>query len=242
MDKQTFSVVSFYKFVSLKDLDHLQATLLPACKKHNIQGTIILSEEGINGKLSALRSDMEAIQSVFGSIDAFSDIHYQTTYADFSPFDKLKFKRRKEIVALKVDGLDMSERGEKLGSREWNKLLDEGECLLIDTRNAYEISFGTFPNSINPNTHYFWEMVNWMRDNLKDLPKNKKIAMFCTEEIRCEKTTAFVKQLGFQNVYQLEGGIMKYLLDTQGESNLWQGDLFVFDNRVAVDKQAAPVQ
>lgn len=264
--KSVIQVVSFYKFINIKaeELHAIGEKLREACLAYNILGTIILATEGVSGKLSGEEENIYSFQQMMqAELPELGEIYYQITMAAIHPFSKLKLKFRKEIVSFKVEGLNVADNGKMVSVDKWNELLEAEDCLVLDARNKYEITFGTFPKSINPQTDYFWQLADWVRINLKGVSKDKKIAMFCTEGIRCEKVGAMVRQMGFDNVYQLQGGIMKYLLETSEATtsstessaeadkaaspmgsrcrSLWEGDLFLFDDRVAVDSTTRPV-
>lgn len=232
-----YVVVAFYKFISLKDYEFLRQPLLLEMQKNAIKGTIILASEGINGTFSgeenAVRIFIEYLTINFG----LQDVSFKKNYCEYNPFDKTKVKLRPEIVTLGVQGVNPEElTGERINPDEWNNLISDPEVLVIDTRNDYEVKLGTFKNAINPETQNFRDFPSFVDENLS-AHKNKKIAMFCTGGIRCEKSTAYLKKQGFESVYQLEGGILAYLANVQPNDSLWEGNCFVFDNRVAVDKE-----
>ena len=158
---------------------------------------------------------------------------FKISFAEILPFKKMKVKIKKEIVTFDVEELDLSQKGEYLTPKEWDELMKKDDTIVIDTRNYYEYAMGTFRGAINPHIHHFTELPKWLKGNLKEGDKKKNIAMFCTGGIRCEKSTAYLKQLGFENVYHLKDGIIKYLEDNQKNPNsTWQGGCFVFDDRI----------
>lgn len=231
---KNYVVASFYRFCELLDYEDIKPPLLAMMKNHNILGTIILAQEGINGGMAGKRADMDAFYAYIRSDQRFADIRFKETSDDMMPFDKAKVKLRKEIVTLGVAGVNpLQQTGTRLSPTEWNALLADPDVLLIDTRNTYEVELGTFKNAINPQTENFRDFPSYVENNLLD-KKDKKIAMCCTGGIRCEKSTAYLKMLGFEDVYQLEGGILDYLQSTSPEESLWQGECFVFDERIAI--------
>jgi UPF0176 protein len=207
--------------------------LLVFCKKHKIKGTIILAKEGLNSTLAGSHESIQEFCKYLRSYDIFSDIIFKESRSESIPFQKMKVKIKDEIVTFGVKTLDMSKKGEYLNSAEWDKLISKKETILIDTRNYYEYAMGTFNGAINPHTHHFTEMVAWLDAHLLNDDKERNIAMFCTGGIRCEKSTAYLKQKGFKNIYHLKDGIIKYIEENRNNANsLWQGKCFVFDDRV----------
>ena len=230
-----YLIASFYKFIPLEDYEQLKAPLLAAMKEHRILGTIILAHEGINGSFAGTPEDVLCLYQYLRSNPRFSDLRFTERYDDMMPFDKAKVKFRKEIVTLGVPGIDpLAETGIRVPPSEWNSLISDPEVLLIDTRNDYEVEVGTFEYAINPHTENFRDFPEYVKNNLLD-KKDKKVAMCCTGGIRCEKSTAYLKSLGFKDVYQLEGGILNYLSTIPENESLWKGKCFVFDERIAID-------
>lgn len=234
------NVVSFYRFVDVADPAALKKDLLPECEKVDLLGTILIAPEGVNGTLSG---DAAAIRSVFAwleerlGLDEPLDGHW--TEADEAPFRRMRVRLKKEIVALgRPDIRPDRGTGQYVGIEEWNRLISDPETLVIDTRNHYEYEVGTFLNAIDPRTDSFREFPEYARQ-LADEDRSRPLAMFCTGGIRCEKATALMMELGFSQVYHLKGGILKYLEEVGDEDNLWQGECFVFDTRVAVDRDRA---
>jgi UPF0176 protein len=231
-----YCIASFYKFVPLAEYESLKFPLLDFMKAHNILGTILLAHEGINGSVAGAYSDIVDFYAYLRAHEQFADLQFKEAFDDMMPFEKAKVKYRKEIVTLGVPGVDpLSHTGQRLSPEEWNTLLQDPEVVLVDTRNTYEVELGTFKNAINPNTENFRDFPEYVQQQLMD-KKDKKIAMFCTGGIRCEKSTSYLKDLGFKDVYQLEGGILTYLNTIPSEHSLWEGRCFVFDERIAVDK------
>ncbi len=235
-------VTTFYRFVDLPDYEEIREKLLAFCNAHDLKGTILLAREGINSTTSGSRTSINALYDYFNADPRFKDMTYKESFVQGDyPFQKMKVRLKKEIVALKVDGLDPNEQvGTYVKSDQWDDLIHDPDVAVIDTRNFYEYAVGTFENAINPNTKYFRDLPEWVAENL-DPKKNKKVAMFCTGGIRCEKSTSLLKHMGFENVYHLEGGILQYLEDKQGEDHSWKGDCFVFDDRSCVTDKLEPV-
>ncbi len=230
-----FCIASFYKFVPLTDYEDIKFPLLNFMQANSILGTIILAHEGINGSFAASYDDVRKLYAYLRADQRFADLHFKEAFDDLMPFEKAKVKFRKEIVTLGVPGVNpLKNPGNRLSPEEWNKLLQDPEVVLVDTRNTYEVELGTFKNAINPNTENFRDFPEYVKNHLLD-KKDKKIAMFCTGGIRCEKSTAYLKDLGFEDVYQLEGGILTYIETIPVEDSLWEGTCFVFDERIAVE-------
>ena len=233
-----FIISTFYKFVPLEDINSWKETLLTFCKENEIKGTILLADEGLNSTLTASRENMDKFYKFIKSFNEFADLEYKESICEFMPFKKMKVRLKKEIVKLAQDDfIDIEDRGEHLKSEEWNALIKDPKTVVLDTRNDYEVAFGTFENAVNPSIRNFTDLPEWIEENLEDTDKETPIAMFCTGGIRCEKSTAYMKAKGWKNVYHLEGGILKYFEDTNEEENLCNGRCFVFDDRIAVDKK-----
>lgn len=229
-----YVVAALYKFVKLADYQAIQAPLLEYCKGQGIKGTLLLAEEGINGTVAGTREGIDNLLAYLKNDARLQDLEHKESFASEMPFLRMKVKLKKEIVTLGVPGVDpTSVVGTYLNPEEWNALIQDPEVILIDTRNDYEIGVGTFKNAIDPKTKTFREFPDYVKDHL-DPKKHKKVAMYCTGGIRCEKSTSYLKQLGFDNVYHLKGGILKYLEEVPQEKSLWEGECFVFDDRVAV--------
>ncbi|WNO61108.1 rhodanese-related sulfurtransferase [Rheinheimera sp. MMS21-TC3] len=229
-----YIVAALYKFVRLPDYVELRETIYQLMVQHNVKGTLLLAEEGINGTICGKRADIDAIKTWFANQERFVNLSYKESTAQEPAFYRTKVKLKKEIVTMGVEGINPAHIvGTYVKGEEWNQLISDPDTILIDTRNDYEVSIGTFKNAVNPNTTTFREFPKWAEENL-DKTKHKKVAMFCTGGIRCEKSTAFLKEQGFDDVYHLEGGILKYLEEMPEEQSLWQGECFVFDQRVAV--------
>ncbi|MDU0356270.1 rhodanese-related sulfurtransferase [Paraglaciecola aquimarina] len=230
-----FVVCALYKFVSLENFEALRQPLLQFMESNNIKGTLLLAHEGINGTVSGTRESIDALLAWLNADERLNPISTKESLDDTQPFHRTKVKLKKEIVTLGVEGIDpLKTVGTYVKPKDWNALISDPEVLLIDTRNDYEIEIGTFQNAVNPKTDSFREFPQYVKDNL-DPAKHKKVAMFCTGGIRCEKSTAYMKEQGFDEVFHLEGGILQYLEDVPKDDTMWEGDCFVFDNRVAVN-------
>jgi len=230
-------VCALYKFVYLDNFQSLQQPLLDTMLKNDVRGTLLLALEGINGTIAGSQQGIDEVLTWLKSHERLSQLDYKVSYDDHQPFYRTKVKLKKEIVTLGVEGIDPTQVvGTYVKPKDWNQLICDPEVTLIDTRNDYEVEIGTFKNAINPNTETFREFPEYVKQNL-DPKKHKKVAMFCTGGIRCEKSTAYLKQLGFEQVFHLEGGILKYLEEVPPTNSLWEGDCFVFDNRVTVNHQ-----
>lgn len=229
------TVCAMYRFVDLPNFESIQAPLLQVMKDLDVKGTLLLASEGINGTVSGSHESIESLLTWLRDIPEFADIDYKLSFDETQPFYRTKVKLKKEIVTMGVEGIDPKKVvGTYVKPKDWNALISDPEVLLIDTRNDYEYEIGTFEGAVNPVTDTFREFPKYVEENL-DPAKHKKVAMFCTGGIRCEKSTAFLKEKGFDEVYHLEGGILKYLEEVPEEQTLWKGDCFVFDNRVAVN-------
>ena len=230
-------IASFYKFVPLIDFEMMREPILNKMHEIGIKGTVILAQEGVNGGFAGSREQMDVFYQFLHSDSRFADLNFKETFDEKNPFDKAKVKLRKEIVSMGISGVQPSiNSGTYLDPKQWHELIQDPEVILLDTRNDYEYELGTFKNAINPNIENFREFPEYVEKNLGD-KKDKKIAMFCTGGIRCEKTTAFMKEQGFQHVYQLHDGILNYIEAIPENESLWEGQCFVFDDRVAVDQK-----
>lgn len=233
-------VAALYKFAPLDDYQALKSPLLHFCLKNDIKGTLLLASEGINGTVAGSRQAIDALLEYLKADNRLVNLEHKESYCATQPFYRTRVKLKKEIVTLGVPGIDPSKTaGKYVEPKNWNQLISDPDVLLIDTRNNYEVGIGTFKNAINPDTNTFREFPKFVEENLQNA-KDKKIAMFCTGGIRCEKSTAYLLQQGFKNVFHLKGGILKYIEEVPTDESLWQGECFVFDNRVAVDNTLTP--
>ncbi|MEB3178706.1 MAG: rhodanese-related sulfurtransferase [Nostocaceae cyanobacterium] len=227
-------ITTFYKFVKLPDFTEKQQSLQSYCKTQNIKGTILLAPEGINGTIAGSRNSINAVLSFLRSDPRLADLEHKESYSDALPFERMKVKLKKEIVTIGVSEVDPNEQvGTYVTPQEWNDIISDPEVVVIDTRNDYEVCIGTFQRAQNPQTQSFREFPEYVHENL-DPKKHKKVAMFCTGGIRCEKASSFMLSQGFDEVYHLKGGILKYLEEVPPEDSLWEGECFVFDERIAV--------
>lgn len=230
-----YIVCALYKFVTLENYEAMRQPLLDAMLENNIKGTLLLAAEGINGTISGPREGIDNLLAYLNADVRINPVSSKESLHDDAPFYRTKVKLKKEIVTLGVEGIDpLKTVGTYIKPQDWNALISDPDVTVIDTRNDYEIEIGTFKHAIDPKTQTFREFPEYVKEHL-DPSKNKKVAMFCTGGIRCEKSTAYLKEQGFDEVYHLEGGILQYLEDVPKEESLWEGDCFVFDNRVAVN-------
>ena len=233
-----YVVVAFYKFFQIDDTLEFQKSLKLILKGSGINGTILVAPEGVNGAMCGKVYDVNKILNQFWLIEDLADLEPKYSIADTIPFFRMKIKIKKEIVTLGVENISPKKMvGHYIKPEDWNELMDDKNIILIDTRNQYEVSIGSFENAVNPNIKNFREFPEWVSNNLlndKAKIKNKKIAMFCTGGIRCEKSTSYLKSLGFHEVYHLDGGILKYLEKIPEDKSKWNGSCFVFDYRVSV--------
>jgi len=231
----TFVVCALYKFVALPNFEAIRQPLLNVMEQHEVKGTLLLASEGINGTVASSQAGIEALLAWLDNQPGLDRIVTKLSFDDEMPFYRTKVKLKKEIVTMGVEGIDPRKVvGTYVKPKDWNALISNPDVLLVDTRNDYEVQIGTFEHAVNPVTETFREFPEYVKQNL-DPAKHKKVAMFCTGGIRCEKSTAYLKEQGFEEVYHLEGGILKYLEEVQPEESLWKGECFVFDNRVAVN-------
>jgi UPF0176 protein len=226
---------ALYKFVALPNYGSIRHPLLKIMTDNQVFGTLLLASEGINGTISGTRASIDTVLHWLAQQPGLDNIDTKESIDDNIPFYRTKVKLKKEIVTMGVEGIDPNQVvGTYVKPADWNALISDPDVLVVDTRNNYEVEIGTFKDAVNPNTTSFREFPAWATENIEP-DKIKKIAMFCTGGIRCEKSTAYMKEQGFDEVYHLEGGILKYLEEVPKEQTLWQGECFVFDNRVAVD-------
>ncbi|MBH1969260.1 MAG: rhodanese-related sulfurtransferase [Pseudomonadales bacterium] len=231
---QQIVVAALYKFVTLEDYVALREPLLQAMVDNGIKGTLLIAEEGINGTVSGSREGIDGLMAWLENDPRMDDIDHKESYCDDQPFYRTKVKLKKEIVTLGVEGVDPNKKvGTYVDPENWNALISDPEVLLIDTRNDYEVAIGTFEGAIDPKTTSFREFPDYIKEHF-DPAVHKKVAMFCTGGIRCEKASSYMLSQGFDEVYHLKGGILKYLEEVPQEETKWQGDCFVFDNRVTV--------
>tara|TARA_B100001057_G_scaffold341568_1_gene342415 strand:+ start:94 stop:1029 length:936 start_codon:yes stop_codon:yes gene_type:complete len=235
-NKNEILVASLYKFVEIKDMLSLQDNLYNICKENNIMGTILIADEGINGTISGKNNKIEKTISSLTSDERFSDIEIKYSSTDKQPFHRMKVRLKKEIVTIGIPEINPNKKvGRYVKPEDWNELISDPDVVVIDTRNKYETKIGSFQNALDPKTSSFREFPDWVK-KFKNSGENanKKIAMFCTGGIRCEKASSLMKEEGFEDVYHLQGGILKYLETVDKENSLWNGECFVFDQRVCL--------
>ncbi|WP_354415033.1 oxygen-dependent tRNA uridine(34) hydroxylase TrhO [Mesorhizobium shonense] len=233
-ENQPIRVAALYKFARLDGYEALRAPLAAFCRGRGIKGTLLLAHEGINGTVAGSEEAIAALIDHLQTIEGLAGIEVKYSAAADMPFHRMKVRLKREIVTMGVDNLDPATgAGTYVAPADWNALISDTDTLVIDTRNAYEVSIGTFKGAVDPKTASFREFPVWIEQHREEL-EGRKVAMFCTGGIRCEKATAYVKSLGFKNVFHLQGGILKYLEEVPADESLWQGECFVFDERVSV--------
>ena len=234
---QQIVVSALYHFATLEDYKLLRQPLYDFMVEKGIKGTILLAHEGINGTVAGPQESISQLHSWLRSDERLKDFRSKESYDESMPFYRTRVKLKKEIVTMGVPEIDPKQIvGTYVKAEDWNELISDPDVLLIDTRNAYEVAIGTFKKAVNPKTETFRQFPDYVQSNMNPA-KQKKVAMFCTGGIRCEKSTAFLKSQGFEEVYHLQGGILKYLETVPEAESLWQGECFVFDNRVSVNHQ-----
>ena len=238
MKKNFFKVAAFYKFTPLYNLSELQETFMQFLTQHKIKGTILLAHEGVNGTLAGSSESINKFKDFLKMRDLLSIKNFKTSACEEEPFPRLKVKLKNEIVSIgNVLANPQKIVGEYVQPEDWNDLITEDDVLVLDTRNIYEYSIGTFKDSIQPSTINFREFPQWVEElENSQTDKNKKIAMFCTGGIRCEKASSLMKAKGFNNIFHLQGGILNYIKKIDEEHSLWEGECFVFDERVALNQ------
>lgn len=234
MTEKNIQIITFYEFKRLENLPEIQEKLKAAMRANSVLGTVILAAEGFNSTLSGAP---ENVGKFVPQLEAILDtkIKYKSSFHAESPFRRVHVKIKPEIVTLKKEVAIEKGIGTHVSPQKWNEIIRDEEVFVLDTRNDYEFEIGTFDRAVNPKTEKFSDLPKFVEENL-DPEKHKKIAMFCTGGIRCEKFAPFLRQKGFENVYQLEGGILKYLEEVPESESLWQGECYVFDLRVSVDE------
>ena len=235
-NKNEILVAALYKFVEIDDLLSLQSNLYEICEKNNIMGTILIANEGINGTISGKTNEINQTISLLKSDKRFTNIEIKYSSTDKQPFHRMKVRLKKEIVTIGLPEINPNKKvGTYVKPDDWNDLISDPNVVVIDARNKYETKIGSFQNALDPETSSFREFPNWVK-KFKSYKENanKKIAMFCTGGIRCEKASSLMKEEGFEDVYHLQGGILKYLETIDKENSLWNGECFVFDQRVCL--------
>lgn len=233
-DSPRIVVAALYQFVTLEDFEALREPLRQTMLAHDVKGTLLLAREGINGTVSGTREAIDALLAWLRADPRLAALDHKESYCDAHPFYRTKVKLKQEIVTLGVPGIDPNDTvGTYVEPEQWNEVISDPEVLVIDTRNDYEVAIGSFAGAIDPKTTSFREFPDHVRQHY-DPSKHKKVAMFCTGGIRCEKASSFMLKEGFEEVYHLKGGVLNYLEKVPEETSLWRGECFVFDNRVTV--------
>lgn len=239
-----FLVAALYKFVELPDFAAMQKPLFDFCEAHDVKGTLLLAEEGINGTIAGPSAGVQAVLAWLRNDPRLAALTHKESWADEMPFYRMKVKLKREIVTMGVPNIHASTMaGTYVKPEQWNQLIDDPDVVVVDVRNDYEVSIGSFAGAVNPHTASFTEFPQWVRDQSAEggvLNKKSRVAMFCTGGIRCEKSTAYLRTQGFDEVYHLDGGILKYLETVPEEQSRWDGECFVFDERVSVVHGLAP--
>ena len=237
MSKKTYIVCALYKFVSIQDIDSTKSKIEAFCEKHMIKGTILVAYEGVNGTVAMESDHVDALIASLCDITGAKEIDHKLSYTDVMPFYRMKVRLKKEIVTIGDASVNPNDQvGTYVDPHEWNHLILDPETFVLDTRNDYEVEIGTFKNAVDPKTSTFREFPDYVKENL-DPKKHKRVAMFCTGGIRCEKASSYMMKEGFEEVYHLKGGILKYIEEMKQEDSMWEGDCFVFDNRVSVNHE-----
>lgn len=231
---QDIFIANFYLFTKLDDLAFIQKDVQACCEQNDVRGIVLLAPEGINATISGTHPGVMNVLELLKRDPRFSELTWKESTAEEQPFRKIRVRLKKEIITMGVPDIDPTRlAGTYVKPEDWNELINDPNVILIDTRNDYEVEIGSFKNAINPNIQSFGDFPQWLDDNIN--PSNQpRVAMFCTGGIRCEKSTALLKQAGVREVYHLEGGILKYLEQIPEDQGLWSGQCFVFDQRVSV--------
>jgi UPF0176 protein len=236
-------VAALYRFTAFEDCAAIRASLIAACRKHGVRGTLILAREGINGTIAGPDEGIAAVLDHIRLLPGCAELDVKFSHAAAMPFHRLKVRVKREIVTMGQTEIDpLADAGTYVEPEDWNALIIDPDTVLIDTRNDYEAAIGTFQGAIDPRTASFRDFAGWFEANRESLAGEgtRRIAMFCTGGIRCEKATAYLKHQGLDEIYHLKGGILNYLEKIPADASLWQGDCFVFDQRVAVTHALAP--
>lgn len=229
----TYTIAAFYRFLSLPSPDVLAEELRATFGNSDLRGTMLIAEEGVNGTIAASSQTIDQLLDVLAEKVGINRADVKFSFSETLPFKRLKFRVKAEIIAFRKAQVDPTKAGTYVQPQEWNTLIADPEVLLLDTRNRYETELGTFSGATTPDIDTFSEFVTYVRENL-DPTKHRKVAMFCTGGIRCEKASAFMLQEGFDEIYHLQGGILKYLEDVPEQASQWQGACYVFDHRTSV--------
>jgi UPF0176 protein len=233
-----FLVAALYKFVHLPDYASMREPLLACCEANDVRGTLLLAEEGINGTIAGPENGVAAVKTFLLADARLQGMSYKESWVDESPFYRMKVKLKREIVTMGVPNIEPpSMAGTYVPPEQWNALIDSPDVVVVDVRNDYEVTVGSFNGAVNPHTASFSEFPRWVQEQSAEggaLAGKPRVAMFCTGGIRCEKSTAYLRTQGFEDVYHLQGGILKYLETVPEQDSRWNGECFVFDERVSV--------
>lgn len=236
-----FTVAALYQFAPFDDPAALRQPLLDVARENGIKGTLLLAPEGINGTIAGSAEGIAAILGHIRALPGCAGLEVKYSDAAEMPFHRMKVRLKKEIVTMGLPGVDPSrDVGHYVEPEDWNALISDPDVILIDTRNDYEVKIGSFAGALDPRTKSFSEFPDWFRAHRDEFGENPKVAMFCTGGIRCEKSTAFLRAEGIEDVSHLKGGILKYLETIEAKDSLWEGECFVFDERVAVGQGLSP--
>ncbi|MCY7334201.1 MAG: rhodanese-related sulfurtransferase [Pseudanabaena sp. CAN_BIN31] len=231
----SYVVAAFYHFTELPDYEMMRIPLKEFCDTHQLKGTILLAKEGINSTIAGSREAIDAVLAYLRNDPRLQNLEHKESYCQGIPFQRMKVRLKKEIVTLGVPIDPRYRVGTYIDPQDWNELIADPDVIVIDTRNNYEVEFGTFKNAVNPNLETFGEFPDYVQEQLNP-KRHQKVAMFCTGGIRCEKASAYMLSQGFSEVYHLKGGILKYIEEVPKEESIWEGECFVFDDRVSIDK------
>ena len=234
-----YTIAAFYQFAPLPDYAAYRTPLLELAKAYGLSGSILLAAEGVNGTIAGSNSGIDAMLAALQALPGCGDLEHKESVSQENPFLRMKVRLKKEIVTMGVDVDAQEGTGTYVEPEDWNALISDPDVALIDTRNAYEVEVGTFEGAIDPGTESFGEFPGWLDQMAKSSAK-KKVAMYCTGGIRCEKATAYARGLGFDEVYHLKGGILKYLEEVDPQNSKWHGECYVFDRRVTVGHGVTP--
>jgi len=237
MNTNYFKVAAFYSFIELSNIEHLQKIFIEFFEREDIKGTLLLAQEGLNGTVAGKPTSIDKFKDFLKLNNLYLAQNFKTSSCKDDPFPRLKVKLKNEIVSIGNELADPNKIvGEYVQPEDWNSLISQDDVLVLDIRNTYEFSIGTFKNSIQPETTNFREFPEWLEEfEINEMDKNKKVAMFCTGGIRCEKASSLMKSKGYENIYHLQGGILNYMAKVDEENSLWRGECFVFDDRVALN-------
>ncbi|HEX2917282.1 MAG TPA: rhodanese-related sulfurtransferase [Edaphobacter sp.] len=236
MRRGTYTIAAFYRFLAISEPSALRDEMLSTFRETDLLGTMLIAPEGINGTMAASAATIERLLDTLSARVNLDRSEVKFSSSEEPPFRRLKFKLKREIITFRNVSIDPTKPGQYVDPEDWNSLISDPETLVLDTRNTYETEIGTFDGAVTPPLDKFSDFVTYVRENL-DATKHRKVAMFCTGGIRCEKASAFMLQEGFKEVYHLKGGILKYLEQTPKQDSKWRGGCYIFDERVSVDHE-----